>query len=37
MHGWFATLGAAEVAFADERAFRNVNEPADTAPSDPRR
>lgn len=37
MHGWFAALSTVEIAFADDRAFRNVNEPLDTAPPDARR
>lgn len=37
MHGWLTALPAVEVVFADDRAFRNVNEPRDTAPPDARR
>lgn len=36
MRGWFDALPAVEVVFADDRAFRNVNAPLDTAPPDAR-
>jgi molybdopterin-guanine dinucleotide biosynthesis protein A len=33
MHRWLESVGAIGVAFGDAAAFRNINEPAGSAPA----